>query len=159
MLPNLSVWSVNCRQDHLPSIANVPLRQSGSHSIRGMNSGDPVCKLGAATGYTSGIYHRFKQECWLKHDKHMGMTPSSEFVFMPHRKPPEPGMRYLASHGDSGAAVFDRSGHVIGLLLTGQTPENANNPGPAVITPIEDVLADIKISSGEQITDIRILPR
>lgn len=155
MLPPSSTWGHHINRFVFPKAFNVPLKQSTFHSIRDMESGDLVYKYGAATGYTSGTYHKYKPKCRIKHDKYMGMRPSGEYMFIPHEMLKPGG---FASNGDSGSVVFTKFGHIIGLLFTGQKPTEAMNTGYALITPIEDVMADIKTFSNGEITDIRISP-
>ena len=157
-LPPSSAWAGNVHRLLFPKAFNVPLKHSTFYSIRDMKSGDLVYKYGVATGYTSGTYHRYKVDCRIRHDKYMGMRPSGEFLFVPHETLEIGGTPLFASNGDSGSVVFNRLGYVIGLLFTGQKPKESTDTGYALITPIEDVFADIKKFADGAITDIRISP-
>ena len=140
---------------------------SNNQSLRNLKSGDKIFKYGARTGLTPGFYHNFKTKCRLQHDQHAGMDmkPSDEYVFIPTEVGYERVMDeywntdpMFSKDGDSGAVVYDESGNVLGLLYTGQTPKEAGSRGYAIITPIEDILADIKAVSNGVITDIRVSP-
>lgn len=155
MLPPNSAWEDNSWADHYPWVSEVPLRQSAFQSIRDMKTGDMVYKYGASTGYPSGTFHGYKPICRLSHDKYVDMEPSGEYVFIAHKEPELKNAPYIANKGDSGSVVFNKYGHIVGLLFTGQTPTNASKTGHALITPIEDVLDDIKLSFDGEIIDIR----
>lgn len=120
-----------------------------------MESRDPVFKYGATTGHTSGRYQKYKAECSVRHDKYLNMGTSG-YMFIPHGKEGKNSRLPFGNKGDSGAAVFNAWGQVVELLFTGEKPKRSAGPGYALITPIEDVLADIKPLSKGNIADIRI---
>lgn len=51
--------------------------------------------------------------------------------------------------------MYNGSGQVVGLLFTGMKPQGADR-GHMLVTPIKDILDDIKAFSKGGITDIRI---
>lgn len=135
----------------------IPLKNPGGQSIHSMKEGDVVFKRGARTGCTSGTYQRLKTSVVLRHDKYT-RTTSDEYMFIPHPELFGSTMPAIADRGDSGAAVWNASGELLGLMFTGLSPQGTENRGYSFITPIEDVLADIKRISHGKITDIRVSP-
>ncbi|KPM38379.1 hypothetical protein AK830_g8194 [Neonectria ditissima] len=124
------------------------LPQSGV-SLKTMTAGTKVFKVGAATQMSIGSYSRYKTDCKISEDGYMNIGISSEFVVIGR------GNIEFANHGDSGAVVFDEEGRAVGLLFSGQTPQQAEG-GYALVTPIEDVFDHIKKLSKQRITHIRI---
>jgi hypothetical protein len=51
--------------------------------------------------------------------------------------------------------VFNERGEAVGLLFSGQKPDQTR-AGYGLVTPIEDVFADIKACAKGHIEDIRI---
>ncbi|KAG8666516.1 hypothetical protein FPOAC2_11630 [Fusarium poae] len=109
-------------------------------------------KLGATTGAAVGVFHEIKMDVQLKDDKHLGAWVSSEYVFQPRSG-------RFAAPGDSGSAVYDDQGCIVGLLFTGQTPNNGPESGIGYVTPIEYVFEDIMNTFKGEITDIRVADR
>ncbi|KAK3298812.1 uncharacterized protein B0H64DRAFT_82952 [Chaetomium fimeti] len=115
-------------------------------------------KMGASTRCTAGELSSVKTNCTIAEEKYMvGRSKkdhmSTEFVFAPTQL--DPTIRF-SNRGDSGAVVFDTFGRVMGLLFTGERPHQCE-AGYSLVTPIEDVFADIKDFSRGQIEDIRLL--
>lgn len=66
-------------------------------------------------------------------------------------------MSYFGFRGESGSAVFDNDGCIIGLVFGAQMPQQAYTEASWVyVTPIEDVFRDIIKFSGGQITNVRV---
>lgn len=99
-----------------------------------------VFKRGAGTGCTSGTYQRLKAGVVLRHDKYT-RTTSDEYLFVPHPEPFGSTMCAIADHGDSGAAVWNALGELLGSF-TGQSPQGSEKRGYSFVTPIDDVYAD-----------------
>ncbi|KAM0358435.1 hypothetical protein ACHAO7_003516 [Fusarium culmorum] len=112
-----------------------------------------VFKLGSTSGATAGVFHEVKIDVKINDDKHLKLPPSSEYVFQPQGGPE------FALPGDSGAAVYDDQGCIVGLLFTGQVPINGSHSGIGYVTPIEYVFNDIMDTFKGQITDIRVANR
>ncbi|GKU08174.1 unnamed protein product, partial [Fusarium langsethiae] len=110
-------------------------------------------KLGATTGATAGTFHEVKMDVQLKDDRHLKRPVSSEYVFQPRGRP------RFAARGDSGSAVYDDQGCIVGLLFTGQVPINGPDSGVGYVTPIEYVFKDIMDTFKGEITDIRVADR
>ncbi|KAK7403238.1 hypothetical protein QQX98_011010 [Neonectria punicea] len=125
------------------------LQPQAGVSLKTMSAGTKVFKVGARTQASVGTYSNYKPNCWIADDKYMKRGVSSEVLVMGL------GKEEFANRGDSGAVVFDEQGRVIGLLFSGQKPQQTNS-GYALVTPIEDVFQDIKNFSNQAITDIRI---
>ncbi|KAG4264933.1 hypothetical protein FPRO04_10112 [Fusarium proliferatum] len=117
-----------------------------------------VWKVGATTRLTAGNFSEFKNDVKLSEEAHMPNKLSGEYCFVYENGPNNPP---FSGHGDSGAAVFDDKGCIVGLLFRGQVPNKAGYGGTGVtyVTPIEDVFADIKkLTKGTEceITSIRV---
>ena len=125
-------------------------------SLHQVSQGDLVYKVGASTGPTVGLFSKIKVNCTMGEERYMKLEnpKSTEYMFI-GRAPTNPDGRF-GDIGDSGSVVFDREGRAVGLLFTGQTPQQCPPDGYCLVTPIEDVLEDIKAFSKGQITDIRI---
>jgi len=107
-------------------------------------------KLGATTGATAGVFHNVKFPVQLKHEAHVKPQPSREYLFQPQGGPK------FADRGDSGSVVYDNEGRIVGLMFTGQVPQNGPEPGIGYVTPIEYVFKDILNMFEGQITHIRV---
>ncbi|KAF4955948.1 hypothetical protein FGADI_4121 [Fusarium gaditjirri] len=117
-----------------------------------------VWKVGTTTKLTAGKFSHFKNDVKLAEETHMPQTVSNEYCFVYTNKPNDPP---FSGHGDSGAAVFDDKGCIVGLLFRGQVPSKTAQGGTGVtyVTPIEDVFADIKkLTKGteDEVIDIRV---
>jgi hypothetical protein len=76
---------------------------------------------------------------------------STEHVFIGPRD------QIFANKGDSGAAVWDRKGCIVGLLFRGLAPHQTGRQTYALVTPIEDVVKSIIDKSQGNILGVRIL--
>ncbi|KAH6953593.1 hypothetical protein DER45DRAFT_528167 [Fusarium avenaceum] len=163
-LPDRSAWN-NCYHSpkHRPAISTygaplkkqrrsmLPINEQLSHLPRI----EEVWKLGAATGLSLGEFSEFKSDVRLKDESHLNLSCSTEYVFVYNH--PKEGKLPFAGPGDSGSVVFDNNGSIVGLLFRGQPPQRSDGRvGLAYVTPIEDVLRDIKSFMGGVITDIRV---
>jgi hypothetical protein len=123
-------------------------------SIHDMQQDDVVYKAGASTKCTVGEFTELRPDCAITEEGYMpGRTAASrrstEFMFAGVEVQP------FAERGDSGAAVWDREGRVVGLLFRGPAPHQCAR-GYALGTPIEDVFESIIAVSKGRIVDIRI---
>ncbi|KAF5571550.1 hypothetical protein FPHYL_297 [Fusarium phyllophilum] len=137
-----SMLPLELRASHLPSIRNA----------------DNVWKLGTTTKLTAGQFSQFKNNVKLSEESHMLQTLSNEYCFVYNNIADEAP---FSGPGDSGAAVFDEKGCIVGLLFRGQVLKQVNpgRSGLTYVTPIEDVFSDIKkLTKGTEgeITDIRV---
>jgi len=136
------------------------LKQPPALGLRSLKNAAPVFKLGTTTGPTAGLFSQLKGKVKIREDAHVETYMESkdrpylsdEFQYLGF---PNPAEHWVAKRGDSGAAVFDGNGAAVGLLFRGHMANEAQS-SYAYITPIEDVFADIKAFSKQQITDIRI---
>jgi hypothetical protein len=157
-LPSLQDWVEKYPGEWLqyPEKFETGLGQPPQAGLRGLQHGDVVYKVGATTRLTIGKFSHVKSDVKISHDKHMpGPRMSEEFAFISSAMSKEGDARF-ASHGDSGSVVWDKEGQAVGLLFRGQTPQQVNKGVLAYVTPLEDVIADIKDRSGGKIKDIRI---
>ncbi|KAJ4265050.1 hypothetical protein NW762_005294 [Fusarium torreyae] len=113
-------------------------------------------KVGTTTEATAGYFHKYKPFVKMTDEAYMGLGPSKEYVFQAYKSIGEKGNNTFSLPGDSGSVVFDHKGGIVGLLFSGQTPNNVRL-GYSLVTPIEHVFDDIKRWSKGQITDIRVM--
>ncbi|KAM0562359.1 hypothetical protein ACHAPJ_002048 [Fusarium lateritium] len=113
-------------------------------------------KVGTTTEATAGYFHKYKPFVRLTDEAYMGLGPSKEYVFQAYKSMGPKGNDSFSLPGDSGSVVFDHKGGVVGLLFSGQTPNNTRL-GYSFVTPIEHVFDDIKAWSKGEITDIRVM--
>ncbi|KAI8714662.1 hypothetical protein NCS52_01186600 [Fusarium sp. LHS14.1] len=136
-----------------------------SRLLKDMALGASVWKVGATSGPSHGVYSEYKVKRTLKDDAHVtairidGRTVtvskySEQFVIIGHNRPGEVEGRFCGP-GDSGAVVFNARGEAVGLLFSGQMPD-LSRVGYGLVTPIEEVFADIKACAKDQTEDIRI---
>ncbi|KAF5022158.1 hypothetical protein F66182_5793 [Fusarium sp. NRRL 66182] len=112
--------------------------------------------MGSSTGPTTGLFFEYRAAVSLKDDKHLQSAVSKEYVFYSRNLDSSTSFSFCAK-GDSGSAVFDGAGRIVGLFFTGTMLNNAAERGTAgYVTPIEYVFQDIKDFSKGRITDIRI---
>ncbi len=166
-LPDEETWALIHRLKYLPqtpkggtSLQAPPSEDAPSKGrpLRKLQHGDHVYKVGATSGPTAGLFNGLRTVCYTE-AKYMTpkRPPSLELSFIGVEAYNRPKDIIFAASGDSGAVVFDETGRAVGLLFSGQTPQQCrDNIGHALVTPIEDVLEDIKQFSKGQITDIRI---
>jgi hypothetical protein len=91
----------------------------------------------------------------MDYDAHLGddRLVTKEQVFG-RRDDIDKPYRKLCDHGDSGSALFDEDGGIVGLLFRCHKHVDSCDRGYEFATPIEHVFADIKNFTG--ITNIRI---
>ncbi|KAM0208431.1 hypothetical protein ACHAQD_011640 [Fusarium lateritium] len=163
-LPDRSAWN-NCyhsaRLRPAPSAYGAPLKNQRrsilpfNNQINHLPRVKEVWKLGAATGLSQGEFSELKFDVMLKDTSHLNLNCSNEYSlihnhFKNDRLP-------SSGPGDSGSAVFDDNGCIVGLLCRGQSPQRSQGTvGLTYVTPIEYVLADIKAFFGDVFTDIRV---
>ncbi|KAK3349158.1 hypothetical protein B0T25DRAFT_591639 [Lasiosphaeria hispida] len=165
-LPSEDAWQAK-KYDY----GNIPVELKGNirpqaHSIyelEGDNTLDKVVfKNGASTTCTKGVFSKVKTDCAIAEERYMleedhvprqveAGYKSREFAFIS----PDGVEGTFASRGDSGAVAWDQYGRVMGLLFTGQKPQQADK-GYSLVTPIEDVFQDIMDKSEGSILGIRI---
>jgi len=111
-------------------------------------NGNKIHINGAGTGRFPAELSRLKVDVTFKDDK---QGKSEELAFCTHNI-----FRKGRQFGDAGSVAFDGRGRVMGLLLgEGHQPQRSPHTW-TYITPIQDVLDDIKLFSGGLITDIHI---
>ncbi|KAK0711762.1 hypothetical protein B0H67DRAFT_300502 [Lasiosphaeris hirsuta] len=117
---------------------------------------DRVFKNGASTKATVGQWTDIKMDCIIEEEKYMGRNAdnlkSTEFMFF---RIHDDGL--FANRGDSGSVVWGKDGHVLGLVFTGNTPQQVDGRPYALVTPIEDIFKSIIQQSGGEILEVRIL--
>jgi hypothetical protein len=153
-LPPENVW-----QRKYPSSIPLPYMALGSllqdqSTVIGPSNLTHVWKVGTTTGPTTATYHRKKAACGLTDDSYlsdaMEKYKSTEYIFQSHA-----GVKFCA-RGDSGSAVWDQDGGIVGILFRGHSINKSFDAGYGYVTPIESVFEDIKKFSKGGITDIRI---
>ena len=153
----LRKYSSQSRHMHLrEGVAGHPLRlhDDAWDKIIRPGASIPVFKYGWRTRHTIGEYIR--EESAVKHvdDKYMSPAPSREYGFFGLSTGNYADFRF-GDTGDSGSVVFDRGGHVVGLLFRGQKVRFAAKT-LTFITPIGDVFKDIIDMAAGDILDIRV---
>ncbi|RSM11418.1 hypothetical protein CEP52_002997 [Fusarium oligoseptatum] len=140
-----------------PILRPGPLQPSGSFKDKTMALGASVWKVGVTSGPTHGTFSEYKVKCTTEDDGHAASKPgycSEEFVIVGNNISSQGHGGRFWGPGDSRTVVFDARGQAIGLLFGGQVP--AQTAGYGLVTLIEDVFEDIKVSSQGQIGNIRI---
>ncbi|KAJ3517954.1 hypothetical protein NM208_g14630 [Fusarium decemcellulare] len=136
----------------------VLILENGSESLKNMAKGTGVWKFGSSTGPTYGTVDDIRTKMHMKDDEYLDDKKSrysTEYTVIGRSS--GVGGKF-SGFGDSGSVVFNSLGEAVGLLFSGQKPDAAKN-GYSLVTPIEDVLEDIKASSGGVIEDIPISTR
>ena len=166
-LPSLETWRQKYDDQYCPSVSSSLLKGPPDYSIRDIPSRPDaiVYKLGALSGHTAGVFSEYKTTCKVADDAHMQKGLSSEYVFVGCEQKSGGGggssssnngkAHVFADRGDSGSVVFDKEGNLIGLLFTGQRPQN-HSKGYTLVTPIEDIINDLKKLSKDKIAEIRV---
>lgn len=135
-------------------------RQLCNHSSRvtlaTAETGTKMFKMGAKSGPTAGLYSGFKGCIGIPESKYIDRTKTDEHVFLPCVLGSGSREAQMGVPGDSGAVIYNNEGVAVGLLFRGLGPQQAlDHEAPwTFVTPIEDVLADIKAFTG--VEDIRI---
>ena len=152
-LPGMDVWLEKYDYAYVPwfwacdGLLGPPVQR-----LCDMQPGDLVYKVGWASGATVGICSG-----WLGHAGLPTPCPRPPYMGLLISSAPEKGgPGTFARSGDSGSAVWDRGGHLVGLLWGAG---KVGNTVFAAVIPIEDVFADILRVSGGKITDIRVRPQ
>ncbi|KAF5012975.1 hypothetical protein FDECE_982 [Fusarium decemcellulare] len=152
LLPLWEEWIASFDPARIPDDDTLgALLKAPSESLKNMANGTRVWKLGAG-GLTSGTVGRYLTKCKIREDNYLGghLEYSNEYTVFG-------GWRgAFAGPGDSGSVVFNARGEAVGLVSSGQRPGAGAPSGFSFVTPIEDVLEDIKASSEGLIEDIRI---
>jgi hypothetical protein len=120
-----------------------------------LKPGDNVYKMGANTGISLGLFDGFKPDCKIHDERQTGLDNllSTEYMFI-GRPDHNPDDDRFADVGDSGAVVFDEQGRALGMLFTGQSPQQCGR-GMCLVTPIEEIFEDIKALC-KDVTAVRI---
>ena len=122
---------------------DVPISQVGdfSHFIEKPNKNKRLFKVGSKTGNTTGFFKEMKSRVQLPWDISPNPGPggpSTEIALLGIVPP-------FSDRGDSGAAVFDMFGNWVGMVMAGNTKEQAaNNDKVTYITPALTILKDIE---------------
>ncbi|KAJ4324065.1 hypothetical protein N0V84_004031 [Fusarium piperis] len=151
-LPTEEDWNSTNVGTEIPGSSTFgALLRHPSSSLKAMSLEDSVWKVGATSGPTHGVYNEYKVYCKMKDDRHVTGPPrySEQFVITGN------DTSRFCGPGDSGAVVFNAQGEAIGLLFSGQRPDQST-AGYGLVTPIEDVFESIKACSSGTIDDIRI---
>ncbi|MCJ1341509.1 hypothetical protein MMC09_006805 [Bachmanniomyces sp. S44760] len=115
------------------------IRKSSVSSIGVLNPGDWVCKNGCSTKATAGEVNRMDRV--VNWEEHTGFISSEmEVLGLGHD---------FAAPGDSGSAVFNAAGELVGLMV-GVEPY-ANSQSSGIVTPIQDILEDVEKREGIKI--------
>lgn len=158
-LPTEEVWEAKYQGRFTPYAGTFGalLQQPSSDSLKTMALNTSVWKVGATSGATHGVYNEYKVTCKLKDDAHIRGVPrySEQFVVIGNDLAGEDQDGRFCGSGDSGAVVFNAKGEALGLLFSGQRPDQSP-VGYGLVTPIEDVFEDIKAYSKGVVEEIRI---
>lgn len=131
-----------------------PPKGPSKHFIQDMQQGEQVFKQGARTGPTAVYLSKFKTACVMEEERHTFQKGSSSQMW---HGCVVARWTSFASRGDSGAVVVDTNGTAVGLLTAGMVPQQCKGgSGIYTVTPIEDVLEDIRAFSGGTMRDVRI---
>jgi hypothetical protein len=158
-LPTREQWALNYKFPSRPHERTFGASlQPPAGSIRDRPTTDLVYKHGASTRWTVGIFSKIKTDCSMSEERYMeGRTTeqrkSTEHVFLGMRD--NSNRTTFSNRGDSGAIVWDSNGRALGLLFTGQQPQQTTD-GYSLVIPVEDVFDSIKEMTKGKITDVRI---
>ncbi|KAF4124795.1 hypothetical protein GMORB2_5461 [Geosmithia morbida] len=156
-LPSREYWvSEYSLKEYIPPMTTALVNPTEDETLqKACERHDLVFKIGASTQLTAGRFSNHEADISLPWDRHIPeATRSTESCFLVDdstfrtRRP-------ITLRGDSGAVVYNESGAVVGLLFSGQTPQQSTS-GYMLVTPIQDVFEDIKRLSKGQVTDIRV---
>jgi hypothetical protein len=155
-LPGYDTWVAQYDIDYIPGGARrtsilKPQTKMSAKRYTGNNY-----KVGARTRATAGYISHYQSRVRFKQDSYMNAAVSDEWVFMGRSNLDVIGFRAFGNYGDSGAAVYNSQGGVLGLLFAGQRPQQTYPEGFTYIARIEDVFKDIVDYGKGHITDIRI---
>ena len=133
-------------------------------------------KVGASTRTTAGILSCYQSKVSMNEDAYLYLDDegkpsdarfSTEYMFVSARdESKNPGqtsyrLPRFTGHGDSGSAVWDDHGKLVGLAFTGRQPKVTENGGSidrgrAYVTPISEIFRDIVAYSKGAVTHIRV---
>lgn len=112
--------------DFIKLEADDPIIEIGT-----FNTGDPLFHVGRSSGVKFGVCSGIKPDIdWPEHG-----CLTSEWMVSGKGKP-------FCDYGDSGAWVMNEDGLLVGMVF------GASLAGPAYVTPIQCILADIKARTG-----------
>ena len=113
--------------------------KSFASSISVLNPGDWVCKNGRSTNITAGEVNRMDRV--INWEEHPGFISSEVDVL---------GLGDdFGAPGDSGSAVFNADGELVGLLIGVDPYANQENSG--IVTPVQDIFEDVEKREGVKI--------
>lgn len=118
-----------------------------------------VYRVGADARASDGFHAGFQSAVRFRDDVYMFAGRSAEegpdrHMTWEHAYVQCGGAGAGANMGDTGAVVFDKEGAVVGLQVASHYPQRVTR-ALTYVTPIEDVLEDIKRLSDGNVTDIR----
>ncbi|EWG38280.1 hypothetical protein FVEG_01538 [Fusarium verticillioides 7600] len=165
-LPTGEVWASKYDDPaaHPDETFGYPLTEQ-MRSIEGTNGVGRAFKVGSTTGPTVGKFWGVKDRVTLQEDKYLGKgnrleTKERIFAGDTFFVRGQPGVKgqpgKFCAKGDSGSAVFDELGGIVGLVFRGHKHRESYDDGYGYVTPIEHVLEDIVAFSKGNITEIRI---
>ncbi|KAM0321826.1 hypothetical protein ACHAQA_009923 [Verticillium albo-atrum] len=146
-LPSKASWKEKGRHAYPVPDDHTYLHLGSGEAMGDGKDKNVIFKVGAASGQTKGLMDEFTSSVRVWVDGKLD-EPSDEHMCV------EKFDRF-AELGDTGAVVFDRHCRALGMLSTGVALRETALTG-AYMTPMEDVLDDIKALCGE-VEDIRIL--
>ncbi|KAG5743747.1 hypothetical protein H9Q70_013539 [Fusarium xylarioides] len=159
-LPDGEVWAskYDSLAAHPDETFGYPLTEQ-MRSIEGTNGVGRAFKVGSTTGPSVGKFWGVKDKVKLQEDKYLGKgnrLETKELIFAGDAFIARDKSSKFCAKGDSGSAVFDELGGIVGLVFRGHKHNNSYNDGYGYVTPIEHVFEDIVDFSKGHITDIRI---
>ncbi|CVL03464.1 uncharacterized protein FMAN_15181 [Fusarium mangiferae] len=144
-LPKEEAWTFLVDDDKPWRIYNQPITDP-LHSMEEQEDLGHIYKFGTVTQATIGDIFGEKQDVRLIDDEHLGddlQNKSTELIIRPEL----PGK--FRFHGDSGSAVVDRKGGIVGLVFRGHKHNGT-------LKLIQLVFWDTNNYSDHSITDIRV---
>lgn len=153
-LPARDVWDRKYLDDIPTPYGSLGSILKDQSTTIGPGNPEHVWKVGATTGPTTATYNNHTVECRLSDDSYLKNDIknylSTEYIFQSHD-----GVKFCAP-GDSGSAVWDENGGIVGLFFRGHSINKSFDDGFGLVTPIELVFEDIKQFSKGTITEIRV---
>ncbi|KAH7322825.1 hypothetical protein B0I35DRAFT_426544 [Stachybotrys elegans] len=123
-----------------------------------MEHGTKAWKFGAATGPRFGYYSGFESSISISGTSYLSIPTTDDASYVTAKTFIGSGNNdMLAGPGDSGSVAFDKDGYAVGLIFSGITPQQViarKTHAFTFVTPIEDVLEDIKALT--DVVDIRL---
>ncbi len=154
--PDASTWGAQLKLSPPLSTLVVEGGTAPATLISALSHGDVVYKIGSSSKITMGQFQKTMTRCRIGDEKYMELENaySSEYAVIGVADN-TPDSRF-GDFGDSGAVVFDGKGTAVGLVLTGQSPQQCHPDCVWFVTPIEEVFGDIMAASGGDITGVRV---